>query len=314
MTSRNRRGNRLASMKARLAIGAAVLVGGGAIGVAVAASGHGAASTAASAGYSTSFSHYINEGSALNSALSEWGRSQSKSLTTLSEMQPVSKLATSWHGKTEFAAQRGIVVLATKKFLLVQSSNGKLDLWWLDGTKSENVSGSLAGLAVLTGSLNKAVSLLVHNNPTPAVSTMAGSTGVAAKLTAPTTPTTTISVNTGTSTVTITITSSSAAVTAPTTTPVTTAGTSMTSVSSKAAVGGSRATSWQSTWASTAGITRGDLVFVAGVKEHDFLVAKLALFTGLNKTTTTTPTASATPTAAASATPSPNSTVMGTHS
>ena len=37
-----------------------------------------------------------------------------------------------WH-RTQFAAQRGVVVLATKKFLSSSPPNGQLHLWWLNG-------------------------------------------------------------------------------------------------------------------------------------------------------------------------------------
>jgi hypothetical protein len=90
MNGRNRRGIRRPSMKARLSIAAAVLAGGGAAGVAAVAASHSPATTAAqSAGFTLNFHHPISEEQALTSALSTWGWSQQKSLTTLAEMTPM---------------------------------------------------------------------------------------------------------------------------------------------------------------------------------------------------------------------------------
>ena len=76
MIGRNRRGNRQAGMKARLGVATAVLVGGGAVGVAaVAAANHGPATTTVdSAAYS--FSHTLSMQQALTSAFSTMSWSQ----------------------------------------------------------------------------------------------------------------------------------------------------------------------------------------------------------------------------------------------
>src|SRR5512146_2080631 len=104
MIGRNIRGIRQASLKARLGIAAAVLGGGGAIGVvAVAASGGSAPSTAQSAGYTLTFRHPISQQQALSSALSTWATSQQKSLATLARMAPVKNFATVQKGRTTFA-------------------------------------------------------------------------------------------------------------------------------------------------------------------------------------------------------------------
>jgi hypothetical protein len=328
MISRNRRG-RPANMKARFGIAAAVLAGGGAIAVAVAASGHGTADSAATAGFSYHARHYdgdhgsgggrqqmMSEGYALSSALSQWQWSQDTSLSTLSQMAPVTTFSQQWHNGTQFAAQRGVVELATPKFLLVRSANGKLELWWLGHTRTDNVSASLTGLTVLTGSRAEAIDLLVHDNVTPAATTMAGSTSTVSSLIAPAAPATTVSVTTGSATVTVTITSSSATVSAPRTTPATTAGASLTSASAGTTASGPMVTATQPAFARAGGIQRGDLVFLAGVREHGFLVAKLALFAPLSATMTSsgtmapalgvTPATGATP--AATATPAAGST------
>jgi hypothetical protein len=321
MTSRNRRGKRPANMKARLGIAAAVLVGGGAIGVAVAASGHGAANNAASAGYTLNFHHTISEGSALNSALSEWQWSQAKSLTTLSEMAPVKTFGEAWHGKTEFAAQRGIVELATKHFLLVKSANGSLHVWWLDGTKFADEANSTLGMTALTGSNSAAKTAMTTGNMTPATVTLAGSTTAANAMAAPVAKPVTVTVDTGSATITVTITQSSATVSTPATTPATTAGTSATTASSTTTATGPMVTATQPVFAAPKGVARGDLALVTGVKEHGFLIAKLVLFTppATTVTPTTSPTATPTisvaPTTSVTAVPSAQGGVIsGTHS
>src|SRR5450756_767069 len=128
MINRNKRG--IGSMRARLAIAAAVLVGGGAAGV-VALSSHGTAATAASAGYTTGSHHTMGEGAALSGAFSQWGSSQTRSFNTLSDMTSIRTFNQVWQRHVQFAAQRGVVLLATPKFLVVKSFNGSLHVWWL---------------------------------------------------------------------------------------------------------------------------------------------------------------------------------------
>lgn len=310
MTSRNTRGNRRASTRARLGIAAAVLVGGGAIGVAVASSGHGVATTAASAGYTLNFHHTVSEGTALSSALSSLDSNQGKALTELASMKPLTYNQT-MHGRTEFAAQRGVVELATKQFLLVQSPHGGgLHLWWLDHTKTVNATSSLTGMTALTGSNSAATAAMTTGNMVPTVTTMAGSTSTASTMAAPAAAPVTVTVSSGSATITITISSSSAKVSTPTTTPATTAGSSTTSASSRTSATGPMLTSHQSAFTKTNGIARGDMVFVAGVREHGYLVARLALFAPPATTTTATPTAS--PTASATSTATPTATATPT--
>ncbi|MGH3166517.1 MAG: hypothetical protein ACRDN0_11580, partial [Trebonia sp.] len=302
MTSRNRRGNRPANMKARLGIAAAVLVGGGAIGVAVAASGHGAANTAASAGYTLNFHHNVSEGTALSSALSSLNSNQGRALTDLTSMAPMRSFSQQWHGRTVFAAQRGVVELATKKFLLVKSANGQLHLWWLSGTRTINASNTMTGMMALTGSTSAASQAMTTGNMVPTMVTMAGSTHAATTMAAPASAPVTVTVSSGTATVTITITSSTATVTTPSTTPATTAGMSMTSASSGLTAGGPMTTGHQSAFSMNKGIARGDLVFVSGLREHGFLLAKLVLFAPPSTTSTATPTVSSTATPATTTT------------
>src|SRR5215831_10684300 len=152
MTGRTRRGSRQAKMRARLGIATALLIGGGAAGVAaVAANNHGPASTTTeSAGFIMNFHHHISEQAALSSAISTWASSQQKSMNTLAQMVPMRSFSQVWHRHTMLAAQRGVVVLATKRFLLVKSANGQLHLWWLSATtKFKNVTANATGMTAM---------------------------------------------------------------------------------------------------------------------------------------------------------------------
>lgn len=298
MTSRTKRGNRPANMKARIGIATAVLVGGGAIGVAAAAAGNGGgASSALPAGYTTfthegfSYNHHngwtlnfhqnVSLGVALANALSQVRFSQARALATLEHAREVRAFEQAIHNRTTFAEQRGIVELATKQFVLVKSANGSLHLWWLNGTKFANVASSATGMAALTGSSSATVSALIHNNMTPATVTVAGSTRTLANFTAPVANATTVRVATGNTTVTVTITASTATVVAPTTSPVVTVVTTPV-VRTTTPI-----------FTTVNGLQRGDLALVAGVRVHGALMAQEVLFaaaTGSSTTgTTTTP-------------------------
>ena len=339
MKSRSRRGNRQTAMKARLGIATAVLVGGGAIGVAaVAAANHGtAATTAQSAGFTLNFHHTISEQQALSSALSTWGQSQQKSMTTLAEMAPMRTFNQFWSHRTEFAAQRGVVVLATKKFLLVKSADRQLHLWWLNGaTKVRNVGATATGMAAMTGNNTAATAAMKTNNMAPAAVTMAGSTSAVSQMAAPVSKPTTITVDTGGQVITITITAATATVTQPatgtaTTTPVVTATPTATATATSTAMATATATSTatatptatamatatptmtatkQPTMMATAGVARGDLVFVVGVRSHGALIAKLVLFAA---PATAKPAPTATPTVTSTAPSAPAASASPTH-
>ena len=291
MNSRNRRRNRQASMKARLGIAAAVLAGGGAAGVAVVASHPGSATVNAdSAGYVLNFHHTVSEQQALTSALNMWNSNQSRSLTTLAQMAPMRTFSQfMWH-RTQFAAQRGVVVAATKKFIIVKSANGKLELWWLNHwTQQKNVTANPTGAVAMTGNNVAAHTAAVTGNTAPMAATMAGSAAVVNQMAAPVTKPITITVSTGTETITITITQTTATV-APT-----------------APATGMATTMPTTTVAKT--VARGDLVFVVGVRSHGKLTAELILFsvpktavTPANTATVTTTTPATAPAASASPT------------
>jgi hypothetical protein len=284
---RNRRGSRQASMKARLSIAAAVLVGGGAIGaVAFATSNHSAApstTAATSAGYywNTPRHNQMSVGNALSTALASWNTSQWTSMTTLTRMAPMRNFATAQMRHTTFAAQRGVVVLATRHLLLVQSANGSLHLWLIGhNTAVQNVATSTTGTTAMTGSTQAATAATTLGTLAPAAQTMAGSTTAVTQMTAPVAKPTTITIAVaGTNQViTITIANTTAAVTPSGTSAAVTTGIPVT-------------TSVVPVMAVNNHIARGDLVFVAGVMTRHQLIAQLVLFT---PPTTVTPTPTAT--------------------
>ncbi|MBV9381099.1 MAG: hypothetical protein JOY82_25540 [Streptosporangiaceae bacterium] len=328
MTGRDRRygRSRSASLKARLGIATAVLVGGGAIGVAaVAASGHSAPAPAKAAAFSEHHAHFgetwvsgwwqnasffsfgrwhhhhtwhhgfwqsLNTGSLLSTALYQWQWSQNNAFNLFSHL-PSRDTQTTFHN-TRFAVQRGIVVLATHHFLIVRSFNGTLRLWVLSGnTQFQDVSNTWTGTNALTGGNMFVTNQMMNaNNATPLAQLLAGTLGQAQQLVTPVAKPTTISVNVaGTGfTVTVTVTTNTATVMQQTPTATT--------------------TSFQNPFAFTRNVQRGDLVLVAGIRSHGFLHAALVAFVPLNATMIPgTPATPATPVA-----PVPSSTLSGTHS
>jgi hypothetical protein len=305
MIDRNRRGISSAGKRARVAIAAAVLVGGSAAGVVALSANHSGATTAQSAGFATSNRYMINDTTALTEAFSQWTKSPAKSLTTLTKMKPMgSFIEVRVHG-TIFAAQRGIVVLATKKFLVVKSAHGGgLHLWWLGRTTHfKNVSATASGMAAMTGSTTATSVAMATGNMMPAATLLAGSSSVVTSMaTTPAKPTT-ITIATGTAVITITIANSMATVTQ----PVTTTATQMT-------------TGTQPAFKTAMGVHRGDLIFVAGTRVHGMLTAKIVLFAApatvmprptASPSVTPSATVSATPTVSPSATATP--TMGGNH-
>jgi hypothetical protein len=298
MMARDRRygRSRQARLKTRVGLVAAVVVGGGAIGVAaVAATSHSAGTTARPAAYAA---QDPGEGTVLSSALTDWGWSKQDTYAQLARLTSAQGYSqTSHHGQT-LDIQRGIVVLATKRFLVLQSANGSLHLWLLSaGTKFHNVSGTAAGTSALTASTTATRQAMDSGNMIPAATLLAGSPQAAAAMLTPTTTPVTVSVQVANTdlTVTITVTRSTATVSQTATTPAT----------SMPAPDPMRFT--QNAWRATASVARGDLAVVVGTRSHWTLHAQLVLFTPLSNSDvggsagdgTTQPSTAATPTAAA---------------
>ena len=208
MMGRNRRrrpGRRGSKLKAVVGIGAAVVVGGGAIGaVAVASTSHAAVTKAASAGYSRSYSYAGHQGNILNAALADYSWSHARAFTQFSKLANTRSETEMWHGRVKLAFERGRVVLATKQFVLIRAANGTFNVWFLShGTKVTNVSASQAGTTALTGS-RPAAAAAMAGQLTAATATVSGSTAAAQKVLAPTA--TTVSVNIAGTGVTVSVT------------------------------------------------------------------------------------------------------------
>jgi hypothetical protein len=277
MIERNKRGIRNVGVKARLAVAAAVLVGGGAAGVVALAANHGgsaaaATATAESAGFTRSFHHTISEPMALTEALNGEGMSWQESMTTLADMTPMRTFSQFQHRHTMFAVQRGIVLLATRKFIVVRSANDAIHLWWLSGaTRVRDVGSSASGMAAMTGSYPATNSAMSTGDMIPTENVVAGSTSVVSQLTTPVARPTTITINTGGQVITITVASSTATVTEPTSMM---AAQTMESATMPDQTFRTR----QSAWWATRGVQRGDLVLIAGTRTHGKLKAELVLF------------------------------------
>src|SRR5712691_11726788 len=182
MRARDRRYGK-SPVKTRVGIATAVLVGGAVAAAAVVAS-HGAAPAATSASYSSRFG---NEGTILSSAMTNWNASRQSSYAQLAQLTQARQFSQTTHRGKVLAVQRGIVVLATKKFLILQSSNGSLHLWLLSGkTQFQNVSNTMAGTQALTASTSAAQQAMWSGNMLPATSLLAGSPIMAATLLTPT--------------------------------------------------------------------------------------------------------------------------------
>jgi hypothetical protein len=251
---RRRQGN----LKAKVGIATAVLVGGGAIGVAVAATSHNSPSSASSASFSTS----ISPAAQLDEALISGSSSTTNNL--LAKLVSVKDFAEFKTQGKVLAIQRGAVVLVTKKFVIVESKNGTLKLWWLSGgTKFDDVAASSSGTAALTAS-KSAASNAMSGNMTAAVETVTTASTVTQLLT-PVTSTKTVTVQdaaTGT-TVEVVVTKTTAEVVTKTTT-----------TTSKIVESASTA---------VASLKRGDLTLLLGLRENGALHADKVLFVPVSK-------------------------------
>ena len=271
MMARERYGkSRQASRKARVGIAAAALVGIGSIATAaIAATGHPAASTAQPAAYAARFS---SEGAALNSVMNQWGRSRQAAYSQLAGMTQARQFSQASYAGRTLDVQRGIVVLATKKFLIVQSANSALHLWLLSGaTHVQNVATTAAGTSALTASTSATQQAMSSGNMVPATTLLAGNPLVAARLLtpAPAAQTVTVQVANTDLTVTVTVTRSTATVSQTATMP------------SSATPTRNASTFTQNAWQGTGALARGDLVVVVGSRSHWLLHATLVLFTPL---------------------------------
>jgi ribosomal protein S11 len=268
MMARNRRYRK--NRTAALGVATAALLGGGAIAVAALAPGsHSAGLVAAPAAHTA---RVASQGTMLSAALADWNSSEQGSYAQLAQMTSARGFSqTSHRGKT-LDIQRGIVVLATNQFVILQSANGSLHLWLVSGgTKFQNVSGTTAGTAALTASTSATQQAMQSGNMIPATTLLAGSPTTAAAMLTPTAEPQTVTVQVaGTDlTVTVTVTRSTAAVTQTATTPANAKPAPMTS------------TFAMNAWQPANSLARGDLAVIVGTRSHQTLHAQLVLFSPL---------------------------------
>ncbi len=270
MMARNRRygRSRTALVRTGAGVATAALLGGGAIaGVALATGSH-PGIAAAPAAHTT---RIASEGTMLAAALTDWHSSRSSSYAQLAQMTSGYSQA-AHHGQT-LDIQRGIVVLATKQFIILQSANGALHLWLVSGrTAFQNVSASTAGTAALTANTAATQQATQSGNMIPATTLLAGSPTTAAAMLTPSTATQTVTVQVaGTDlTVTVTVTRSTATVAQTATTPAN-------------AMPAPMASSYtMNAWQTANSLARGDLAVIAGTRSHHLLHAQLVLFSPLS--------------------------------
>jgi hypothetical protein len=300
MMGRNRRGpagRRGSNLKARLGIATAVVVGGGAIGaVALGTTGHPSTTAAQSAGYSKHLSYANSQANYLAAGLSSFSWSHASAFNAFSHLANTRRETEMWRGHSKLAFERGTVVLATKKFLLIRAANGSFNVWYISGgTKVTNVAASQTGTTALTGSTT-AASAAMAGQMAPATTLLTGSTTAAQQVLAPTT--TTVTVNVAGTSITVSVTVKNNVATVAQNTTVTK----------------------QPALTTIGGVQRGDLVFIAGSREHwalhanVILIEKTPAITTAPTVTPTTTTPTTTPTIAP--TPTVSSTVgsMGAHS
>ena len=269
MRARDRRYGKT-TVKTRVGIATAILVGGAVAAGAALAANHGAAATATSAAFS---SHAGTEGTVLSSAMTNWNGSRQSSYAQLARLTQARQFSQVRHNGKTLAIQRGIVVLATKKFLILRSSNGSLHLWLLSGkTKFQNVSHTMAGTRAMTASTSAAQQAMRSGNMIPATSLLAGSPTTAATMLTPTpaAQTVTVQVANTTLTVTVTVTRSMATVHQTATMP------------QAALPARSPVTFTQNAWQAMHAVARGDLALVVGTRSHWTLHARLVLFAPLS--------------------------------
>jgi len=269
MRARDRRYGKT-TVKTRVGIATAILVGGAVAAGAALAANHGATATATSAAFS---SHASTEGTVLSSAMTNWNGSRQSSYAQLARLTQVRQFSQVRHDGKTLAVQRGIVVLATKKFLILRSSNGSLHLWLLSGkTKFQNVSHTMAGTRAMTASTSAAQQAMRSGNMIPATSLLAGSPTTAAAMLTPTpaAQTVTVQVANTTLTVTVTVTRNMATVHQTATMP------------QAAMPARSPVTFTQNAWRATHALARGDLALVVGTRSHWTLHARLVLFAPLS--------------------------------
>jgi hypothetical protein len=269
MMARNRRygRNRTAALAG---LATAAVLGGGVIAGVTLAAGGSAVIAAAPAAHSARFS---NEGTMLSTALADWNSARQGTYSQLAQMTSMRGFSQTWHHGKMLAVQRGIVVLATNQFIILQSANGGLHLWLVAaGTKFQNVSTTTAGTAALTANTSATRQAMQSGNMIPATTLLAGSPTTAAAMLTPTPAAQTVTVQVANTdlTVTVTVTRTTATVNQTATTPASAMPAPMAN------------TFTMNAFQAMNSLARGDLAVIVGTRSHWTLHAQLVLFTPLS--------------------------------
>jgi hypothetical protein len=277
MMSRDRRyrRGRGSVLKTRAGLAAAVLACGaiaaGTIAAVAATGTGGAAGTAVSPAAYTARSG--SEGTVLSSALGNWFKSRQATYSELAGLTQAQGYSQTRHQGQTLDIQRGIVVLATSNYLILQSANGSLHLWLLSsGTQIQNVAGTTAGTMALTASSSATQQAMASGNMIPATTLLAGSPVTAAALLTPAPVPETVSVQVANTdlTVTVTVTHGTASVSQTATTPAT------------GAPAQDDVTFTEDAWQAVDSVARGDLAVAVGTRSNWTLHAQLVLFAPLS--------------------------------
>jgi hypothetical protein len=149
MIGRNKRGiRRASSTRVRLAIAAAVLVGGGAAGVAAVAASHGT-DNVASTGYTNSTMSWQQ---GMSWAMDNWNTKPQQSLVVITKTVTVQTITVGSFHTHQFVAQRGTVVAKAPWEFVVKSTSGTFGVWHFNGgTKFVNIGNSRTGWNAMSG-------------------------------------------------------------------------------------------------------------------------------------------------------------------
>jgi hypothetical protein len=274
MMARKRYGrSRTAVLRTRAGIATAAVLGSGAIAAAALVVTSGSAGiTAAPAAHSARFE---NEGTMLSTALADWNSSKQNSYSQLSQMTSMRGFSQTSHQRQTLDVQRGIVVLATKQFIILKSASGspRLHLWLVSpGTRFQDVSSTTWGTAALTANTSATQQAMQSGDMIPATTLLAGSATTAASMLTPSRDPQTVAVQVaGTDlTVTVTVTRSTATVNQTGTMPANSWPTAMASSYTMNA------------WQASDSVARGDLAVIVGTRSHGTLHAQLVLFDPLS--------------------------------
>ena len=134
--------------RVRLAVAAAVLVGGGAAGVAAVAASHGT-DNVASTGFTSSAMSWQQ---GMSWAMDNWNTKPQQSLVVITKTVTVQTITMGTFHTHTFVTQRGTVVAKAPWEFVVKSTTGNFGVWHFNGgTKFVNIGNSKTGWNAMSG-------------------------------------------------------------------------------------------------------------------------------------------------------------------